>query len=175
MSRFPNKTHHELCQYFKKLSLDQLKKENHAYGAHFENLENKIDECNRALVVECQHRHSLQEQKSNYELTYDSVVLSEQEYRLSLESLNDITDHSERFLARKSIGISPMEVYNQKLSYLITSVQQSHLRIEHLTKRCEDLTKKKSGAISELKILNSIIQEKEQLISAPQIVRGYSK
>lgn len=175
MSRFPNKTHYELRQYFKKLSLDQLKEQNCFYGPHFENLEDKIDECNQALAAENKYQHTLQEQKSNHELTYDSVVMSEQEFRLSLESLNDITDHSERFLARKSIGISPMEVYNQKLSDITIPIHQSNLMIEHLTKRLEDLTKKKSGAISELKILNSVIREKEQLINVPQIVQGYSK
>ncbi|KTD60605.1 hypothetical protein Lsai_0063 [Legionella sainthelensi] len=175
MSRFPNKTHHELRQYFKKLSLEQLNEQNCFYGQHFENLEDKLDECNQALVTEIRHRHILQEQKNNHELTYDSVVESEQGFRLSLESLNDITDHSERFLARKSIGISPMELYNQKLSDISTPMYQSNLMIEHLTKRLDDLTKKKSGAISELKILNSIIQEKEQLIRSSQLVREYSK
>ncbi|WP_058512547.1 hypothetical protein [Legionella santicrucis] len=175
MSRFPNKTPYELRQYFKKLSLDQLIEQNHFYGLHFENLEDQIDKCNQTLVAESKHRHTLQEQKNNHDLTYDSVVLSEQEFRLSLESLNDITDPSERFLARKSIGVSPMEVYNQESLCFITPIHQSDLMIEHLTKSLGDLTKKKSGAISELKILNSIIREKEQLISVPQIVQGYSK
>ncbi|AUH73617.1 hypothetical protein [Legionella sainthelensi] len=175
MSRFPNKTHHELRQYFKKLSLEQLNEQNCFYGPHFENLEDKIDECNQDLANENKHRLTLQEQKSTHELTYNSVVASEQEFRLSLESLNDITDHSERFLARKSIGFSPIEMYNQKLSGITTPIYKSNLMIEHLTKRLEDLIKKKSGAISELKILNSIIQEKEQLTRSSQLVREYSK
>lgn len=80
--------------------------------------------------------------KSTHELTYNSVVASEQEFRLSLESLNDITDHSERFLARKSIGFSPIEMYNQKLSGITTPIYKSNLMIEHLTKRLEDLIKR---------------------------------
>ncbi|QEY52258.1 hypothetical protein [Legionella longbeachae] len=173
MSRFPNKTHYELSQYFKKLSLEQLKEQNRSYGPHFENLEEKIDKCSQDLAAESKHWQTLKDQKSTHEFSYDSMVLSEQEFRQNMESLNDIMDHSERFLARKSVGISPSELYYQQLSCLENPIQQSNLMIERLANKLEHLTKKKKEAISELKTLNSIIEEKEQLNNVPQVVHRY--
>lgn len=165
-----SKLSYDMRQYFNQFSVEKLKKLNRSYGPSFEKLEEKIDACTQTLDAE---RNRLNELQRNHEVTNEMVLQSEEQFKINLEVLNEMTDQAERFLQRKSLSMSPMNSYHYELSQIDAQISQSTKAIEQLSNELNVLTKQKQDDIFALKILNSVIQQKEEeLINTAQMSQG---
>lgn len=162
MSKFPNKTTHELRQYFQQQSLEKLQEINRSYGPHFTNIENSIERITETLETLTEKQNNLlseQEDLANY---YPKAEEEEKEYKNTLEAIMSDSNGAERYLALQALGMSPLHSYHQKSLGLDDEIRRITQEIEQLNSQISLLNTKKSWAITELRILNSIIEEKKK-------------
>ncbi|KTC80259.1 hypothetical protein [Legionella cherrii] len=164
MSKFPNKTAFELRQYFRQLTLEQLLDINHSYGPHFEQLEERIDRCNKDLANAQERLDGLKNRKQVHQNNYGTVETLEAAYRAQLNSVLADYSRTNRFLGRQAAGASPMEQYDYQKLHLDTEISNTSEKIDHLNQLVTGLEQKKTDAISELRILNRVITEKRAVI-----------
>ncbi|WP_454781799.1 hypothetical protein [Legionella sp. WA2022007384] len=169
MARFPNKTPYELRQYFKQLDLAQLIKINQDYGPHFISLEDRLDHHRETLRVAEERLAKLRQDKESLESKYDQVAEEEAGYQKTLQGVLCDTDHTDRFLGRQAAGYSPLASFELKSRYIYTELSQAAERVNGLNRIIENLEQRKTAAISELKILNKVIEEKRNVFAAEQI------
>lgn len=167
--KFPNKTAHELRQYFNQLTLTQLIEINHSYEPHFYRLDDRISQCTAGLVSVNARLIELTQRKQAHQQTLEAVELREAEYQKILTSVLDDTSRTGRFLGRQALSDSPMETYDFELFNIETEISRATNKFEQLTESSIDLEQKKRRAVSELRTLNSVIEEKRQyLVDASQ-------
>ncbi|WP_392536597.1 hypothetical protein [Legionella sp. 227] len=174
MSKFPNRTAFELRQYFKQLTLGQLLEINRSYGPHFEQLEERIERCNKNIVDAQERLERFEERKQAHLNNYDTVETSEAAYRAQLNSVLADSSRTDRFLGRQAAGASPMEQYDYQKLHLVTEISNHSEKIDHLIQLLTALEQKKTDAISELRILNRVITEKRAEI-LNQVTPGASE
>ncbi|MBI2785377.1 MAG: hypothetical protein HYX60_03330 [Legionella longbeachae] len=167
MSQFPYKTQSELRGYFKRHNLMDLMEINRSYGPYFTSLEGRIDNYNHTLVDENLKLKNLKMKKEQHEQGYDKATKQEEEFKSTSESLLGISSRTELFLIRQSLGYSPMDTYNSILINLEERIFRTNTTIENLNKALNDLNQRKKGAISELRLLNHVIEEKKAPQNAP--------
>ncbi|KTD40507.1 hypothetical protein [Legionella parisiensis] len=167
MSRFPNTTSNELRRYFNSQSLENLLKINISYGPHFESLDARIDEFKMNLGKANSRLAYFTEKHTAHLLTYKEIEIREVSYQSIRNSMLSETDQTDRLLGLKAIGISPMETYEYEERCLAEAISKTSDEIERMNRFITDLEEKVKIAFSELRILNSVIQAKRQLISEP--------
>lgn len=170
MSKFPGKTPIELRQYFNQYSLSQLIEINRSYGQHFASLEDRIDFSNNALNKATQYLIQLKERQLAHNQAYDKVEMHEEEYQSTLQSVLSDSDPTDRLLGRKSVGDSPLNIYNNTSLFIASEISRESELISNLNVTLAALAQKKSAAVSELRILNSIIEQKKQLLSEAEAI-----
>ncbi|KTD69113.1 MULTISPECIES: hypothetical protein [Legionella] len=163
--KFPNKTAYELRQYFNQLTLTQLIEINRSYEPHFYRLDDRISQCTVGLISVNARLIALTQRKQAYEQTLEAVELREAEYQKVLASVLDDSSRTGRFLARKALSASPMETYDFELFNIETEISRVSNKIEQLIETSTDLEQKKRRAVSELRTLNSVIEEKRQYLA----------
>ncbi|KGP64265.1 hypothetical protein EP47_04245 [Legionella norrlandica] len=166
MSKFPYKTSKELREYFIKEGLDKLKEINRSYEPHFIKLDNTIDEITKDIGNRKQQLSHFKETLELHQKGYQAAVQAENEHQICRQSLLENNDSgAERFLQLQTLGSSPMEVYHQTSFGLGEDISRLTREIDRLNNRLTNQNDRKSRAISELKILNSIIDEKSRQLS----------
>lgn len=162
MSKFPNKTTSELRQYFQQQSLEKLQEIRRSYDPHFISIKNSIERITGTLETLTEKQNNLlseQEDLSNY---YPKAEAAEKEYKNTLEAIMSDSNGAERYLALQALGMSPLNSYHQKSLSLDNEIHRITQEIERLNSQISSLNTKKSWAFTELRILNSIIEEKKK-------------
>ncbi|AWN74958.1 hypothetical protein LEAN103870_15960 [Legionella anisa] len=167
MSKFPHITPAELRRYFNRLNLNQLLEINHSYGPHFISLDNRIDKCNADLRTANSRLAELQISKQTHDQNYDNVEIREAEFKLRLQSVLADSDQTARYIGRQAVGSSPMALFSIEDQYLAMEISNVSQTIRDLNETIADLEQKKKGAVSELRILNSVIELKRQHLPVP--------
>lgn len=163
MSKFPNKTAKELRQYFNKLDLNQLVDINRSYGPHFSQLEERLDKCHENLIQERERLIQFQEKREVHLLKLEEVEMNEEIFQRNLASVNASQSRTERYIGRQSLGYSPMELYSMESVFLNSELSKITQNIQYQEDTITILQQKKSAAVSELRILNSVIEERRRL------------
>lgn len=163
MAQFPKKTSSELRCYFNSLDLKKLIQLNRSYGPHFEKLDARIDSCKNDLDNEKKRLEELKAEKSSHELCYEKAETQEKKYKQNFDGVLSNRNSSEHFLGRKALGHSPMQLYKSDVFCFNYFILESTRKIELLDSRLSALEANKKTAFSELRILNSIIEEKKKL------------
>ncbi|QMT60891.1 hypothetical protein [Legionella sp. PC997] len=164
MARFPNKTAFELRQYFKSLDLPQLIKINREYGPHFISIEDRIDQHKATIKILSERLSKLKENQRAHELTFEKVVEAEAGFQQTLKGVLCDTDQTDRYLGRQAAGFSPLTSYEHHALTLLTEIAQTSDRVSGLNQCIADLEQRKTAAVSELKILNKVIEEKRRAL-----------
>lgn len=160
MARFPNRTQYELSVYFNGLDLDQLKKLNHGYGDHFERLEERLEKIQKQQVFNKQQIESITLKIQKLDEQTPFLAAQDEQYYRTREIIAGTSSRSERYLAYQSLGSSPSEIYSSDLRELNTSLQQALENKEGLSNQVQTIMFAKSRAVSELKLLNRVIDSK---------------
>ncbi|KTD74132.1 hypothetical protein [Legionella tucsonensis] len=167
MSKFPHKNPAELHRYFSQLSLDKLIEINHSYGPHFESLESRIDKCQLDLINANRRLTQLQMLKQTHQQNYEDVEAREAEYQSSLQSVLADSNPIDRYIGRQAVGTSPMVAYAAESQSIMTKISDVSQLIIDLTNTIAALEQKKTAAVSELRILNRVIEEQKRLMPEP--------
>lgn len=171
MSKFPNKTSGELRRYFNQFDLAQLKKLNSSYIPHFEALERQIENCEEEVKALNERLNLLTRQKHMHEQTRSEVERHEAIFQSNLRSVLEISSRTDRYLGRQAAGDSPMNLYEYELFAINSNLTDATLRKKKLEETLADLSTKKQAAVSEVKILNDVIEEKEHYLAPRNFVR----
>ncbi|STY29882.1 Uncharacterised protein [Legionella wadsworthii] len=164
MSKFPNKTPYELRQYFNSLDLNQLIELNRSYGPHFVSLEERLDKSQEDLKQERKRLIQFQEKKQKHLLSYKEVETNEELFQKNMESVCSIQSRTDRYMGRQSLGYSPMQLYSSESLFIDTEISKASQMIQSLENIIASLEEKKTIAVSELRILNSIIDKRRKLM-----------
>ncbi|MGM9454734.1 hypothetical protein ACTAZI_15525 [Legionella bozemanae] len=163
MSKFPHKTPNELRRYFSQLSLGQLLEINRSYGPHFESLDAQ-DEGYKKNIKELNPRLAYFTEKYEAHLqTYEDVEIREATYQSNRNAMLSEMDQTDRLLGFKTLGISPMEIYEYEARCLRGEISKTSDEIKRLNACIATVEQKTRGAVSELRILNSVIDLKREL------------
>lgn len=165
MSKFPNKTPHALREYFQSCTIEQLITINHEYGPHFERLGNNQDHLKASIEKKTQLITSLQQRITRLNQELPQIRQAQVFYEQDSISILDEHDTAERSLALKSLGRSPMERYNEQESSLNLALLMLREEIQALNEQLKHVNSLFSRACSELRILNSVI---DQMRSKPE-------
>ncbi|AOW59630.1 TPA: hypothetical protein ACT9LC_001435 [Legionella pneumophila] len=170
MSKFPNKTPETLRQYFREKNLEQLIEINHSYGPHFENLEKRIDRLTQKISTSAEKLSSLLTQKVEHGQNYDKMIDEQQIYENNRSSImSDSSTGAERYLALSFLSTSPFDYYQMRARTLEDEIDMTNKKLNELNTHLAFWKNQRSKAVSELKILNPIIDEKRrELEVAPQ-------
>ncbi|CAM2926184.1 Uncharacterised protein [Legionella steigerwaltii] len=160
--KFPYVPVSELRRYFNQLSLPQLIEINRSYGPHFEQLDDRIDRCTNDLADANARLAQLNQRKHDHQQTYDAVEIREAVYQSTRRSVLADSSRTSRYLGMQAVGSSPMELFDSELLTINTEISKANNQIERLNDVIDNLGKAKTGAISELRILNSIMDEKKK-------------
>ncbi|WP_454784222.1 hypothetical protein [Legionella sp. WA2024007413] len=168
MARFPHKTAFELRQYFQGLDLPHLIKINREYGPHFISIEDRIDQHKATIKILSERLSKLKENQRAHDLKFEKVLEEEAGFQQTLKGVLCDTDHTDRYLGRQAAGFSPLTSYEHHALTLLTEIAQTSERVSGLNQSIADLEQKKTAAVDELRILNSIIEEKRRVLEIEQ-------
>ncbi|HAT1868808.1 TPA: hypothetical protein JAZ42_11855 [Legionella pneumophila] len=170
MSKFPHKTPETLRQYFRGKSLEQLIEINRSYGPHFENLENTIDRLTQEISTREEKLSGLLKGREELSQNYGKIVIEQEQYENNRSSImSDSCTGAERYLALAALGMSPFDCYHNNSWNLQNEIDTTYKKLNELNSHLAFWKNQKSKAVSELKILNPIIDEKRrELEVAPQ-------
>ncbi|HAZ7574204.1 TPA: hypothetical protein J8J82_002566 [Legionella pneumophila] len=170
MSKFPHKTPETLRQYFREKNLEQLIEINRSYGPHFENLENAIDRLTQAISTQEVKLSRLLKEQEEISQNYGKIVIEQEQYENNRSSImSDSCTGAERYLALNALGKSPLDCYYSNSSRLQNEIDATYKKLSELNSHLALWKNQRSKAVSELKILNPIIDEKRrELEVAPQ-------
>ncbi|HAT7072632.1 TPA: hypothetical protein JAN90_07605 [Legionella pneumophila] len=170
MSKFPYKNPETLRQYFRGKNLEQLIEINHSYGPHFENLENTIDRLTQEISTREEKLSGLLKGREELSQNYEKLVIEQQQYENNRSSImSDSCTGAERYLALNALGISPLDRHYSNSSSLQNEIDATYKKLNELNSHLALWKNQRSKAVSELKILNLIIDEKRrELEVAPQ-------
>ncbi|MDO5255365.1 hypothetical protein PSM93_06960 [Legionella pneumophila] len=173
MSKFPHKTPETLRQYFREKSLEELIEINRSYGPHFENLENTIDRLTQEISTRAERLPSLLKRLEELAQNYGKIAIEQERYEDNRASImSDSCTGAERYLALSALGMSPFDSYHhnsRNLQNEIDTINKKLNEIDTINKKLNELNShlalwknQRSKAVSELKILNPIIDEKRR-------------
>ncbi|HAT8250918.1 TPA: hypothetical protein ACJT8R_002826 [Legionella pneumophila] len=163
MSKFPHKNPETLRQYFREKNLEQLLEINQSYGPHFEKLENTIDRLTQEISTRAEKLPSLLKRLEELAQNYGKIAIEQERYEDTLASImSDSCTGAERYLALTALGMSPLDSYHQHSSNIQNEIDTISKRLNELNSHLALWKNQKSKAISELKILNSVIEEKRK-------------
>ncbi|MCW8396860.1 hypothetical protein [Legionella sp. PATHC039] len=170
MSKFPYKNPETLRQYFRGKSLEQLIEINLSYGPHFENLENTIDRLTQEISTREEKLSVLLKGREELSQNYEKIVIEQQQYENNRSSImGDSCTGAERYLALNALGMSPLDRYYSNSNSLQNEIDATYKKLNELNSHLALSKNQRSKAVSELKILNPIIDEKRrELEVAPQ-------
>lgn len=170
MSKFPHKTPETLRQYFQAKDLGQLTEINHSYGPHFENLENTIDSLIQKISTREEKLSGLLKRQEKLSQNFKKIVIEQEQYENNRSSImSDSCTGAERYLALNALGMSRLDCYYSNSSSLQNEIDATYKKLNELNSHLALWKNQRSKAVSELKILNSIIDEKRrELEVAPQ-------
>ncbi|HHF7367451.1 TPA: hypothetical protein ACPSKY_002585 [Legionella bozemanae] len=164
MSKFPHKTPGELRRYFNQQSLDKLLEINRSYGPHFESLDAQVDRYKNTLKEANWRLVYFTERHSAHLQTYEEAEIREASYQSTRKAMLSETDQTDRLLGLKALGASPMELYEYEKRCLRGEISKASDEIQRMNTCIATVEQKKNGAVSELRILNSVIEAKRQII-----------
>ncbi|HGK7611359.1 TPA: hypothetical protein ACJ6J3_11965 [Legionella pneumophila] len=163
MSKFPHKTPETLRQYFQAKDLGQLIEINHSYEPHFENLENTIDRLTQEISTRAEKLPSLLKRLEELAQNYGKIAIEQERYEDTLASImSDSCTGAERYLALSALGMSPFDSYHHNSRNLQNEIDTINKKLNELNSHLALWKNQRSKAVSELKILNSIIDEKRK-------------
>lgn len=170
MSKFPHKTPETLRQYFQAKDLGQLIEINHSYGPHFENLENAIDRLTQKISTQKGKLSGFIKEQEEISQNYGKIVIEQERFENNRASImSDSCTGAERYLALSALGMSPFDCYHSNSRRLQDQIDTTNKKLNELNSHLALWKNQRSKAVSELKILNSIIDEKRrELEVAPQ-------
>ncbi|HAU1378715.1 TPA: hypothetical protein JBI49_04090 [Legionella pneumophila] len=163
MSKFPHKTPETLRQYFREKSLEELIEINRSYGPHFENLENTIDRLTQEISTRAERLPSLLKRLEELAQNYGKIAIEQERYEDNRASImSDSCTGAERYLALSALGMSPFDSYHHNSRNLQNEIDTINKKLNELNSHLALWKNQRSKAVSELKILNPIIDEKRR-------------
>lgn len=163
MSKFPHKNPETLRQYFREKNLEQLLEINQSYGPHFENLENAIDRLTQEISTREEKLSGLLKGREELAQNYEKIVIEQERYEDNRASImSDSCTGAERYLALSALGMSPFDSYHHNSRNLHNEINATYKKLNELNSHLALWKNQRSKAVSELKILNSIIDEKRK-------------
>ncbi|HAT6977733.1 TPA: hypothetical protein F8R96_16225 [Legionella pneumophila] len=163
MSRFPHKTPETLRQYFREKDLGQLIEINRSYGPHFENLENRIDRLTQAISTQKGKLSQFLKAQEELYQNYEKIVIEQERYENNRASImSDSCTGAERYLALAALGMSPLDCYHNNNLNLQYEIDTTNKKLNELNTHLALWKNQRSKAVSELKILNSVIDERRK-------------
>ncbi len=163
MSKFPHKNPETLRQYFREKNLEQLLEINQSYGPHFEKLENAIGRQTEEISTRTEKLSWLLKDKKELSQNSEKIAIEQEQYERNRASImSDSCTGAERYLALTALGMSPLDSYHQHSSNIQNEIDTISKRLNELNSHLALWKNQKSKAISELKILNSVIEEKRK-------------
>ncbi|HAT2049314.1 TPA: hypothetical protein JBK40_15365 [Legionella pneumophila] len=170
MSKFPHKNPETLRLYFQGKNLEQLIEINRSYGPHFENLENTIDRLTQEISTQKGKLSGLLKANEELSQSYDKIVVEQERFESNRSSImSDSCTGAERYLALSALGMSPLDCYHSNSRSLQNEIDTTNKKLKELNTHLALWKNQRSKAVSELKILNPIIDEKRrELEVAPQ-------
>ncbi|HAT8178671.1 TPA: hypothetical protein JA361_04165 [Legionella pneumophila] len=163
MSKFPHKNPETLRQYFQEQNLEKLIQINHSYGPHFENLENTIDRLTQEISTRTEKLSQLLKRQEEHSQNYGKIVIEQERYESNRASImSDSCTGAERYLALGALGMSPFDYYHNNSRNLQNEIEMTNKKLNELNAHLALWKNQRSKAVSELRILNSVIDEKKK-------------
>ncbi len=169
------RTINELRIYLNSLPLEQLVKLNRSYGPHFEELSRREDRTKAHLEL-LQQKLTLQQQIYQDLLIEQPIAKAEeQEWLKRRELLDEGGSRTERFLLKRHLGDSPLAIYNLNVLSQQCAISNLTQQIHAAESQNEAVKNDFILTVQELKILNGIIEAREQTLKADPGYFDYAK
>lgn len=160
------KTINEVRLHLDLLTIVELRSINQRYASYFEQLFDKKDKSTIELAVLHQKISALKHALKEHQLTYQSVNAANEHWQESKsQAVESTNSRTERYMIKNQYITSPLEDYETELLRLTSSIQVLEESIQTLGHKLECVKQNIALTIIELKILNSVLDRKEQVVA----------